>query len=164
RKATFAKVDGNWKLTEPLAAEAEQSDLDELVNALARLRADELVAEKSTDLKQYGLDKPEARWRFFLGDKEVLGLQVGTFERTKQGEGQRCYAKLANSDLVFLLNPDLTKKALAEYRNRNVFSALDSAQAERISFEYAQNPFVLEKTDNTWHVSGKPTMTIKPDK
>jgi hypothetical protein len=164
RKATFAKVDGNWKLTEPLSTEAEQSDLDELVNALARLRADELVAEKPADLKQYGLDKPEVRWRFFLGDKEVLGLLVGAYEKTKQGEGQRCYAKLANSDLVFLLNPDLTKKALAEYRNRNVFSSLDSAQVERISFEYAQNPFVLEKTDNTWHVSGKPMMMIKPEK
>lgn len=165
RKATFAKVDGNWKLTEPLSPpEAEQSDLDELVNALARLRADELVAEKPTDLKQYGLDKPEAHWRFLLGDKEVLGLLVGAYEKTKQGEGQRCYAKLTNSDLVFLLNPDLTKKVLAEYRNRNVFSSLDSAQVERISFEYAQNPFVLEKTDNTWHVSGKPTMPIKPEK
>ncbi len=147
-----------------MPAEAEQSDLDELINALARLRADELVAEKPADLKPYGLDKPEARWRFLLGDKEVLGLLVGGYEKTKQGEGQRCYAKLANGDLVFLLNPDLTKKVLGEYRSRNVFSSLDSAQVDRISFEYAQNPFVLEKTDNTWHVSGKPTMTIKADK
>ena len=132
--------------------------------ALARLRADELVAEKPADLKPYGLDKPEARWRFLLGDKEVLGLLVGGYEKTKQGEGQRCYAKLANGDLVFLLNPDLTKKVLGEYRSRNVFSSLDAAQVERISFEYTQNPFVLEKTDNTWHVSGKPSMTIKADK
>src|SRR5205807_291742 len=164
RKAAFAKVDGTWKLTEPVPAEAEQSELEDLVNALARLRGDELVAEKPADLKPYGLDKPEVRWRFLLGDKEVLGLLVGGYEKTKQGEGQRCYAKLANGDLVFLLNPDLTKKVLGEYRSRNVFSSLDSAQVERISFEYAQNPFVLEKTDNSWHVTGKPTMTIKTDK
>src|SRR5262249_21175243 len=54
-KAAFAKGDGTWKLTEPLAAEAEQTDLEDLVNALARLRANELIAERSTDLKPYGL-------------------------------------------------------------------------------------------------------------
>src|SRR5260370_17728671 len=91
-------------------------------------------------------------------------MLIGGYGKTKQEEGQRCYAKLANGDLVFLLNPDLTKKVLGEYRSRNVFSSLDSAQVDRISFEYAQNPFVLEKTDNTWHVSGKPAMTIKADK
>jgi hypothetical protein len=164
RKATFAKVDGTWKLTEPLSAEAEQSDLEELVNSLARLRADELIAEKPADLKTYGLDKPEVRWRFLLGDKEVLGLLVGGYEKTKQGEGQRCYAKLTAGDLVFLLNPDLTKKVLGEYRSRTVFSSLDSAQVERIRFEYAQNPFVLEKTDNNWHVVGKPAVAIKAEK
>src|SRR5262249_31713985 len=95
---------------------------------------------------------------------EVLSLHIGSFEKTKNGQGQRCYAKLATSDLVFLLNPDLSKRVLAEYRNRTVFSSLDSAQVERISFEYAQNPFVLEKTDNVWHVNGKSTVTIKADK
>src|SRR5260370_18330644 len=91
-------------------------------------------------------------------------MLIGGYGKTKQEEGQRCYAKLANGDLVFLLNPDLTKKVLGEYRSRNVFSSLDSAQVERISFEYAQNPFVLEKMDNTWHVSRKPSTTINAHK
>src|SRR5262249_22518422 len=80
RKATFTKVDGTWKLTAPLDAEAEHNDLDDFVNVLARLRADELVADKPKptpdDLKPFGLDKPVATWRFFSGDKEVLGLLV----------------------------------------------------------------------------------------
>jgi hypothetical protein len=164
RKAVFAKVDGTWKLTEPLKAEAEQTELDDLVNALARLRADELIAEKPADLKPYGLDKPEIRWSFLSGDKEVLGLLIGTPEKIKQGDGPRSYAKLANGDLVFLLDPGLTKKVLGEYRNRDVWTGLDSAQVDRISFGYAQNPVVLEKVDNTWHVAGKPAVPIKPEK
>src|SRR5205823_10752391 len=51
RKVIFAKLDGTWKMTEPLTTEAEQTELDDLVNAVARLRADELVAEKPADLK-----------------------------------------------------------------------------------------------------------------
>jgi hypothetical protein len=164
RKAVFAKVDGTWKLTEPVPAEAEQSELEDLVNALARLRADELVAEKPADLKPYGLDKPEVRWRFLLGDKEVLSLVIGGFEKIKLGEGPRCYAKLAAGDVVFLLDPALTKKLLGEYRHRSIWTSLDSAQVDRISFGYAQNPFMLEKVDNSWYVAGKPAAPIKPEK
>jgi hypothetical protein len=161
RKAVFAKVDGTWKLTEPLAADAEQTELDDLVNALARLRADELVATQPADLKPFGLDKPEVRWRFFSGDKEVLALLVGASEKTKQGEGSRFYAKLANGDLVGLLDPSLSKKLLGEYRNRTIWTALDSAQVDKISFGYAKDPFVLEKVETSWHVAGKPAVPIK---
>src|SRR5262249_44306643 len=45
-KPTFPNPDGTWKMTEPLAAEAEHADLEDFVNALFKLRADELVAEK----------------------------------------------------------------------------------------------------------------------
>jgi Domain of unknown function (DUF4340) len=164
RKAVFAKVDGTWKLTEPLQADAEQTELEDLVNALARLRADELIAEKPTDLKPFGLDAPDARWHFLLGDKELLGLAIGSFKKNKHSEAPRCYAKLTNGDLVFLLDPGLTKKLLGEYRNRTVWTSLDSAQVDRIHFGYSQNPFELEKTDNTWHVAGKPAADIKSEK
>ena len=83
RKATFAKVEGSWKLTEPTKADAEQVELDELINAVARFRADELVADKAEDLKPYGLDRPIARWRFQSGDKDVLSVLVGGAEKIK---------------------------------------------------------------------------------
>ena len=69
------------QLTEPVAADAEQTEMEDLINALARLRADELVADKPADLKPFGLDKPEARWRFLSGDKEVLSLLIGNRDK-----------------------------------------------------------------------------------
>ena len=39
--------------------------------------ADELVAERPPDLKKYGLDASEARWRFLSGEREVLNLVIG---------------------------------------------------------------------------------------
>jgi hypothetical protein len=163
RKAVFAKIEGTWKLTEPIQAEAEQAELEELINALARLRAEELVAEKPADLKPFGLDKPQAHWHFFSGDKQVLDLLVGARAESKLGGEEGCYAKLAKGDLVFTLDRRVTSKALGEYRSRNIWASLDSAQVDRISFGYAQNPFVLEKTDNTWHVQGKSTLQIKTE-
>jgi hypothetical protein len=163
RKATFAKIDGTWKLTEPLEAEAEQADLDDFINALARLKADELVAEKPASLKPYGLDRPTAHWRFQSGDKEVLNLLIGANEKSGHGDGSRCYAKLATGDIVFLLDPKLTTRVLSEYRNRTPWTSLDAAQVERVSYGYARNPFVLEKIGGNWQIAGKPDMAVKTE-
>jgi hypothetical protein len=155
RQAVFARVDGSWKLTEPLIADADNDELDEFLNTLAKLRADELVAEKATadELKSYGLDKPEARWKLLAGDKEVLNLVIGGQEKG----GPRRYAQLAGKDVVFLLDPKLSTRALTEYRTRTVWPApLDAFQIEEIRYGYTKNPFVLAKTDTGWQVVGKP--------
>jgi hypothetical protein len=164
RKAVFAKVDGTWKLTEPITAEAEQTELDDLVNALARLRANNLEEEKPSDLKRFGLDKPTAHWRFLSGDQDVLDLLIGDLSKQNNGTGAERYAKLAKGDLVFTLDASLSQKLLAEYRSRTVWTGLDSAQVDRITFGYAQNPFELEKVDNIWHVADKPSVPLKSER
>jgi hypothetical protein len=159
RKAVFAKVGGAWKLVEPVEAEAEQNDLEDLINSLARLRADELVAEKPDDLKPFGLAKPEARWRLQSGDKEVLQLLVGS----KEKDGPRSYAKLANGDLVFLLDPKLSERLLAEYRVRSAWpTPLDAVQVEALTFRTPRAAFTLEKGDSGWQVAGKPETKVNP--
>src|SRR5262249_11217940 len=130
RKATFAKVDGTWKMTEPLAAEAEHADLEDFDNALFKLRADELVADKpaADKLKEYGLDKPAMTWKFLAGDKEALVLVVGKRDSTDQ----RVYAKLGGQDLVFLLQPAVTQRATAEDRKRTVLTPFDPAHPPKL--------------------------------
>jgi hypothetical protein len=161
RKAVFTKVDGTWKLTEPAEAPAEQGDLEEFINEAARLQADELVAEKPADLKPFGLDKPELRWRFLSADKTVLNLAVGAKDNT----GNRVHAKLGDKsgddNLVFLLKPSMTAKVKAEYRTRSLWPAApDAAQVEGLSFGYAKNPFALEKAGGSWLVVGKPDIKV----
>lgn len=162
RKATFAKVAGTWKMTEPVAADAEQSDLEDFVNALARFRADELVADKP-DPAKYGLDKPPVRYQFQLDGKDVLGLDVGALEKVNGKDGPRAYAKLAGNDLVFLLNPKQTKQALAEYRSRTLWTSLDSAQVDHIDYRYADHPFTLEKVGTSWQVVGRPEVKVQTE-
>jgi hypothetical protein len=155
REVTFAKVDGTWKLTRPVSAEAEQSDLDDLVNAVARLRADELVAEKATDLKQYGLDPPEAEWRFFDGEKEVLHLMIGS-----RGPDGRVFARRAGGDLIVKLDAGLSAKLLAEYRKRAVLTGLDAAGVETLVVNADGKSLVLQKANNRWEASGQPGRVV----
>ncbi len=165
RNAVFSKEDGTWKLTAPLKGQAEQDQLDDFLNSLARLRADALVAEKpdAAALKKFGLDHPEARWRLQSGDKQVLDLLIGNPERGASApRGTRRYAKLAKGDIVFLLDPRLSQKALDEYRPRAVWTpALDAVQIESLNYRYARNPFLLEKVEsNNWQAVGKPDAKI----
>ena len=166
RKATFAKSDGTWKLTQPLESDAESFDLDDFTNAVARLRADELVAEKPRDLQSYGLERPDVHWKFQSGDKIVLDLLVGNAEKSKSAKSkdeERRYAKLANSDLIFLLSPAVTTKALAEYRSRSLWASLDASQIDKLHYGYPHDPFTLEKIDSEWRVAGQPRTKVKAD-
>jgi hypothetical protein len=159
RRAVFSKVEGSWKLTEPLQGDAEQDQLEDFARSLGRLRADSLIAEKSdaNALKKYGLDRPEASWRVQSGNKEVLNLLVGN----KEPRGERRYAKLDKSGLVFLLDSRLSQKVLDEYRPRTVWTPpLDAVEIESLNYLYNRNPFLLEKAGSTWQAVGRPDAKI----
>jgi hypothetical protein len=158
RHVVFAKIEGTWKMVQPISAEAEQNDLEDWVNALARLRADELVAEHSTDLQNVGLDRPQVEWRLSSGDKEVLHLAVGS--PTADG---RAAARVAGNDMVFRLDPALSAKATGEYRSRSLWLPLDSAQVESIRFGYLNRPFVLRKVDGKWISADQPKTPIRAE-
>ncbi len=160
RKATFAKIDGTWKMTEPDAFPAEQTDLDEFVNAAAKLRADEIVAPKPDDLKKYGLDKPEATWKFFENGKEVLTLVVGNREK----HGPRVYAKSDKSDAIALLDPTLSAKVLGEYRKREVWKGLDASAIDMLVVSVEKNNFLFQKSPMGWRDPQKPMDAIDPAK
>lgn len=155
KDVTFLKTGGNWKLKEPLETDAEDEALRELHDGLARLRAEEIVAEKPADLKTYGLDNGE-RWKLFNGEKEVLNLLVGSREKIgepgKEKTGFRAYGKLDKGDLVVLLDMALSAKLGAEYRKRVLWEQLDVAQATSIEFETPQGPgsFRLMKGPIGW--------------
>ena len=105
------------------------------------------------------MDKPSARWIFQTAGKDVLELSLG-----KPVEGGKVYAKLAGSDLVVLLDPNLTKQAEAEYRSRTVWPApVDAVQIEKLQFGGQESPFTLEKVDNVWKVAGKPADNVNQD-
>jgi hypothetical protein len=145
RKVTFAKVQGTWRVLEPLRADAEPAELDEFVNALAKLRADELVADKPEDLKPYGLDSPELTWKAFDKGKEILGLSIGKTE-----PDGRVYAKLDKKDEVALLDPALTTRVLAEYRKRKAWDDVDAAQVESLVISTPDRTFQFRKVGTNW--------------
>jgi len=160
RKATFAKVDGTWKMTAPVAAEAEQADLDELVNAVAKFRADELVAEKPADLKPFGLDAPRAKVKFLFNDKDVLSVLVGSSEK----DGPRAHAMVEKGELVGLLDAGLSGKLLGEFRKRAAWTGVDASQVNLLAISEGKTNFVLRKAGPVWADPEKLTDTFDAGK
>ena len=167
RVAVFANIDGTWRQLQPVMGDAEQAGLDDLINAMARLRADELVADKPQptpqDLQPFGLDRPEARWRFISGDKEVLTLSIGNKEKLKDAETGRVYGRVGDGDMIFLLDPKTTQLVTGEYRRRALWPPVDAFQVERLEFNQSTNPFTLMRLGNDWQVAGKPDLKVRPE-
>ncbi|MFM8275023.1 MAG: DUF4340 domain-containing protein, partial [Gemmata sp.] len=144
RKVTFAKVNGTWKVKAPLAADAEQNALDDLVNELAKLRAADWAAGPGADLKPFGLDRPEATWTITNGDKVVATLLIG--KATADG---RVHATTGNAGMVALLGKEQSAKVLGEYRVRKPWT-LDAFQAEAIEVARGDKAFALQKRGAAW--------------
>jgi len=62
-KLTCEKKDGAWKLTSPVALDADANNINNILGVMNDLSADEYVVEnpKPEDLKRYGLDAPSLR-------------------------------------------------------------------------------------------------------
>ncbi|CAN5606640.1 hypothetical protein BH11PLA2_BH11PLA2_06380 [soil metagenome] len=146
RTVTFVKLNGTWKMMKPVTADAEQGELDELLNAVAKLRAAELIADKPANLKEYGLDKPEEVWTFANGDMEVLKLSLGSRDKS----GTKVYAKVNGSDIVALLDAPLTNRLTAEYRKRAVWTGVDAAQVDTIAVSSGMTNFAFRKQGMAW--------------
>jgi hypothetical protein len=153
RKATLAKAGGTWSMTVPLETKVDHDAVEEFLGKAARLKVDEFIAEKPTDLKEYGLDRPVVRWRFQEGGKDVLDLLVGKAEPS----GRRRYAKLGGGGLVFLLDFDMSGRVVSEFRDKTVSSMpLDAAQVETLRVTHGSKTLVLKREGSDWVVEGKP--------
>src|SRR5919204_421660 len=66
--AAEAEGGQGWKLVAPLEAKADKAKIDELPSGIREAKAKEFVDETPQDLARYGLNPPQWRLAFFIGD------------------------------------------------------------------------------------------------
>lgn len=94
------KVDGTWRLIEPVQADADQTEVTSLTTNIPTLEVNHVVDENATDLAQYGLAEPRIRVAF-KGQNNVAGeLLIG--ERTATQND--LYAVKPGEKRVFLVS------------------------------------------------------------
>lgn len=113
---------GPWRLTKPIGADADQSQANNLANAIATTSVERTVDEKPTDLKAFELEHPKTIVTVTTFDKKTLpSIEVG---RTTP-IGFNAYVKLNDSPAVLLTSsvfPSGMNKTVNDMRVRDLMS------------------------------------------
>ncbi len=126
-----SKKDGDWFLGSPVAALAEKSRIETLIDSLSALRAKEFVSEDKAaeDVRKNGLERPE--YEIILSMPATNRDDVIALHK----DGDRVLAMSSLADKIVVVESailaDLDKKP-EEYREKKVV-VFDSWDADRVS-------------------------------
>ncbi len=94
------KEGSSWRVVSPFVAPADGSSVESMLSSLEKLEADEVVVEQTSDLAQYGLDRPSRTVAAVVeGVKDPLTVQFGA----KSPDGSNVYAKTLAGPKVYLV-------------------------------------------------------------
>jgi hypothetical protein len=141
-RTTVKKENGSWKIVEPVAAPASQSDASAVVNALADTEIVRVVDDNPADVKEYGLDAPRIEVDFTsAGGKPSGRLLIGE----KTTTGGNLYARRNDEKRVVLIAQyhesalnkstfDLRDKAIVKFERDKVTGVDVTADGKVIEF------------------------------
>lgn len=120
RKIAFAKDGADWKITSPLNTRADFGAIEGLLGKINSAQMKAITAANPSDLKEYGLEKPDYTVRLGAGSSQA-GLAIG-----KSAGTGAVYAKDLSRPMVFTIDSSLAddlKKPADEYRVKDLFDA-----------------------------------------
>lgn len=134
-----------WRITAPLATEAESREVDTLLRSLELGKVTRVVEEKATDLAPFGLEHPAVVLALKAGNKaETLSLgDAGPISST-------LYAMRASDRKVLLTDltsRDFYNKTLLTLRKKTVVT-IDQTKVDRLRLTYPTAEFVLHRVEN----------------
>jgi len=139
----LAKEGPDWKLTKPIAALADYSAVDSLLNRVQMTAMKSIVTEQATpaDLKKYGFDKPQATVVLSAGGTSS-SLVIGG-----KATGDDGYVRDASKPTVATADGTLLKdlqKGPDDYRRKEIF-AFRAYATDRLEFTRDGQSIVFEK-------------------
>lgn len=113
-------ANGQWAIEQPLRAGGDFGTVESVISRIQTVQMKSIVAEQAADLKQYGLDQPEATATLGAGSTQA-SLLLG-----KKAEDGTLYAKDASRPMVFTVESSLLddlKKPVDQLRRKELFDA-----------------------------------------
>ena len=147
--ATIARADGSapWKITEPIAADADAGAVDAMVNGLADFKQKGELGD--ADAKQYGLERPNTVVSVTLLDGVEASLEIG---ETNPFDSS-VYVRKGGETTVRIADgwaKSAFEKQLVDLRDKRVLHLEDSADVRRIEVAGTSPSYKLEKDGASW--------------
>jgi uncharacterized protein DUF4340 len=144
---------GKWQITAPGPFAADQNVVSGMLSTLSSLNSDRLVEEKTTDLKQYGLNQPVFQIDIIEKDNKAQKLLIGD----DTPAGAAVYAMLAGEPRVFTVATyakTSLDKSLNDLRNKKPFD-FGYVEPNRIELHAGSKAILLTRSGEDWLQDGK---------
>lgn len=116
---TIEDKDGKWAITQPLAAQANQSTVDSLVSSITSAKIERSLTPSADEMKSFGLEEPAVTIEIKLKGGERQTLKLGA----KDFSGLSAYAQFGDSkDVALVPAAVLTSadKSLGDLRDKAI--------------------------------------------
>jgi len=143
--------DGKWRITQPVAADADESTVKNLLNAVADAEVKRTLDATPQDLAVYGLTAPIVRFKLTLKDGKALPL-VSMGKDTPVGFS--VYVQKEGDGKILLLPQTLRSgmiKEVKDLRDRTVLTFTDEA-VKTVEIRGPDKEIVLSKADSGWRL------------
>ena len=152
-QVSLARVDNRWQIVAPIQAEADASAVEGLLKSVSEFKYEQIVSEKKSDWKKYGLETPLRTIEIFA--KGAAGVKV--FLGMSAPVGYSSYLANSSSEKVYIgsqyISSSITK-SLKDFREK-AFIKLNAADLATFSFARAKMPTIdFKKQDTKWIVDG----------
>jgi hypothetical protein len=152
-EATTMRRDGGaWKLTEPVATAADESEIGGITNALATADVIRVVDPAPANLNDYGLSNPRIQVDFKAeGDKEYRKLFVG--EKTPTGSD--LFARRNDEKQVFLISAyqeTSLSKSPFDLRDKNILK-VDRDKIDSVDLVAGSQEVTVAKDGGEWKLT-----------
>ncbi len=144
---TRADASAPWKIVEPVAAEADASTVDAVVNGVADFKQKSELSE--ADPTQYGLDRPNLVVSVKTEDGKESSVEIGESNPFDSS----IYVRKAGEKTVRIAD-GWTKapfeKQLLDLRDKRVLHLDDTAEVRRVEVAGTAPAYALEKDGASW--------------
>ena len=142
-----------WRLVSPVAAEADEGEVDLLLQNLATMRFERVVAHASSvKLSDFGLEAPKIEVRFHTKDGPERSLAFGSDTPTPSNQ----YARRDGGEDILVVASHLSlnfDKSGWDLRDKAVFARETAPEANRIEIERPEGRLVLVREGGLWFVA-----------
>ncbi len=145
--------DKDWKITAPLALDADSDELNRIASSAADLSRESVLEANATDLSKFGLNPAKVTLEFKTKDGKDYRIRFGNNNPT----GSSTYCELVGKNEVMLIanyTASTFDKKLEDLRNHSVLS-FDQPDAQTLELKSGKGDVSLVKDGDKWWVQGK---------
>ena len=163
----FAKLDGLWQMTKPKEMPCEDRIVNDLLDKVEKLEAQDFPEDKPETLSDFGLDAPQYELNFTLEEDASSEPRKGTlffgktYEKEVKGYGSEkpvlkklCYAKSSLEEPIFGVEASFLDNLAKEplyFRKKKVLG-FNSWDVDSVNLKLGQAEYDLVYRDYAWRM------------